>query len=1174
MGGYENFTRQLDLFLKRYYRNKAFKGTLLFLVLLIFLSLLLGGVQLFTFASSAARAFLFYSSLLVLSVAGICLIAYPLLQSRALLPRMSRMQAARYLSSRYPELDDKLYNVLELRAEIPEHSSAAFLLQAAIDQITSGFLSYRFEKAVDFRTTRPFLYLFGFFFSLFLFIAFFEPRVIRSTAQVVRYSEHYEQEFPFVISVANPSLRVPYQEDFRLQVNVEGTRLPQQIYLCQGQRRIPLVSKDPNTFEYLFRQVRRDETFFLKAGKYESPVYVLGVDYKPLLSSMKVVLRYPAYTKKGLQVQTNSLDLEVPYGTRLEWELRVEHARSLTAISFEDISPGIRSFLPVDTQQRPVFRFRKQAFSDFRYQIVPRSYSVTSSDTLAFSVKTVPDAYPRVEVRSFKDSLQPLRTFFQGRIFDDYGFHSLVFAIRCNNLQTGVSWNRYDTLQIDLSRNEQSFTYFLDLSAFPLSPGDEISYGFELSDNDPFFPYKKTYSPLETYRKLSQEEIRRDLERTGAGLDRNLSLSLDQNRLFGENLRKTVEEFLSRKELGWQERQTLQVLIDEQEKLRTTYDRLIGEMDKKRNLENEAGLQDPELMEKQEQLRELLEQLLDDETLEQLKELQQFIDRQEGQDKIMESLEKMKFGQQQSAKDLERNMNLYRQMEFEMRMDRLMRDSRDLLQKGLELKEDLSRQTDRGLENTGDSLVKENRQLSEDLRKLERDMETLGDLDSKLERPNGFSIPDSLLQSLRNSLQETEENLRNRDASRSRESHDQTQDGLQNLFQDLQMQEEQIGRQNAAEDAAFIRTLLKAVLRVSIEQEDLMTRLGKTKVNDPRYADLIRRQSALNLEIRYVSDSVRAISNRQPQVALATRKVLYSLESNSKESLEYLLGMNNVYHRRYSVANSWALTRQQYAMTALNDLALLLSESLEHLKKQMRMKGISSNSKGAKGEPQMSCPNPGEGGKQGEFPSLSVSNEGKKSSPTLSQLQEALNRQIEALKKLLEEQSRQNTGQARQENSSRRSGISGQTDGMQVGNEKVSEAFARAAARQEMIRRKLQEEIGRSKMQDPRSAGKYNSILGQMERTEKDLVNKILSDDLLFRQKQIETRLLEAENAELRREKDDKREAKQGRVFDPAFIDSLPAERKAKKSSEELLRQRVPSLRPFYYDKLQRYLFD
>jgi len=92
-----------------------------------------------------------------------------------------------------------------------------------------------------------------------------------------------------------------------------------------------------------------------------------------------------------------------------------------------------------------------------------------------------------------------------------------------------------------------------------------------------------------------------------------------------------------------------------------------------------------------------------------------------------------------------------------------------------------------------------------------------------------------------------------------------------------------------------------------------------------------------------------------------------------------------------------------------------------------------------------------------------------------------------------------------------------------------------------------------------------------MERTEQDLVNRVLDEQTFRRQEQILTRLLEAERAELTREQEERRrgtEAQQQRFEMP--LELLEYHKKRSQESE-LLQKFHPILRPFYQQRTQEY---
>lgn len=98
--------------------------------------------------------------------------------------------------------------------------------------------------------------------------------------------------------------------------------------------------------------------------------------------------------------------------------------------------------------------------------------------------------------------------------------------------------------------------------------------------------------------------------------------------------------------------------------------------------------------------------------------------------------------------------------------------------------------------------------------------------------------------------------------------------------------------------------------------------------------------------------------------------------------------------------------------------------------------------------------------------------------------------------------------------------------------------------------------------------------MNEMEKTETDLVNKILTGETLKRQQDILTRLLKSENAELEREKEKKRESIEAINQNYRNPDEFFQYKKLKSNEVELLRTIPPSLKPFYKNKVNAYFFN
>jgi hypothetical protein len=145
----------------------------------------------------------------------------------------------------------------------------------------------------------------------------------------------------------------------------------------------------------------------------------------------------------------------------------------------------------------------------------------------------------------------------------------------------------------------------------------------------------------------------------------------------------------------------------------------------------------------------------------------------------------------------------------------------------------------------------------------------------------------------------------------------------------------------------------------------------------------------------------------------------------------------------------------------------------------------------------------------------------------------------------------------------------GQGQGQGQGN--MSKEFAEMAQMQAQIRKAL-EEINQQENKDGKnSLGNLGQMAKQMEQTETQLVNKQLTSEMLMRQQEIMTKLLEAENAERERDEKKEYESKTAKEVERKIPPSIEAYLKAKQSETDLYKTVPPSLKPYYKTLAEKY---
>ena len=242
--------------------------------------------------------------------------------------------------------------------------------------------------------------------------------------------------------------------------------------------------------------------------------------------------------------------------------------------------------------------------------------------------------------------------------------------------------------------------------------------------------------------------------------------------------------------------------------------------------------------------------------------------------------------------------------------------------------------------------------------------------------------------------------------------------------------------------------------------------------------------------------------------------------------------------------------RMQTTMTSVNNLALLLNESLEQMQKQMKAK---QQQKGGSGK----CKKPGSG--QGAKPS------DKPSMQSMKKLQEQLNEQMKAMKEAMEKGQKPGEKPGDKKGQKPGMGQNGNSGMMMPGN---SEQLAKMAAQQEALRRQMQQMMDKLKNKGKNPGG---DIADLMEQTEKDLVNKHLTNETMKRQQDILSKLLESEKAEREREQDEQRKSNEAKNQVLSNPNQFLEYKRLKEKEMELLNTVPPSLTPYYKEKVNNY---
>ena len=757
--------------------------------------------------------------------------------------------------------------------------------------------------------------------------------------------------------------------------------------------------------------------------------------------------------------------------------------------------------------------FSQTAVSSTVYSLTTANKFIEVGDSMSYRIQVVPDVHPMISVEEEKDSASMLQMYFSGNVKDDYGFRRLTFNYRFSYHEDGSKESELHTLELPVTKENvtDEFYHSWDLRPLNIRPGDKISYFFEVWDNDGFNGSKSSTTGIREYAVPTDTELQDKLDQQNENIKDKLEQSIKDAKDLEKQLEEMRRQLLEKNEMNWQDKKKLEEMMKRQAELQKQVEEIQRENINKNQRDNEFNQPNEKLKEKQKQLEDLMQQVMTPELQKLMDEMRKLMEEL-NKDEIQKELDKMDLNNEDLEKELDRALEQFKQLEWEQKMEK----SIDKLQKLSEEQEKLSNESEKK-DSKSEELQKEQEKLNEKFDELKKEMDEADKLNEELENPNPMPDTDSQEKEIDQDQQKSSDDLDKNKKSSASKSQKSAAQKMKKMAESMALAMESGEEEQQEENIESLRALLENIITLSFDQELLMSKFTAIDQKDPYYKKLGHTQRKLKDDAKMVEDSLFALSKRVPQVSAAVNHEINLVNENMEKALA------GIPERRTPEIT----TSQQYVMTSFNNLALMLDEALKQMQQQ------SANSKPGKG----SCNKPGGSGSKP-----------KPSAGELKKMQENLAKQLDEMKK-----------QGKNKGESKGQG------------QESSQKLAEMAAKQAAIRKAVEEKAAELNQDGSGNGNELKEISKQMEELQRDIVNNQIDEESLRRQKDIEIRLLKAEEAERTREKDNERKSNESREHPTSNPMKYADYMKRKEQETELLKTVPPSLKPYYKEKVNSY---
>jgi hypothetical protein len=754
------------------------------------------------------------------------------------------------------------------------------------------------------------------------------------------------------------------------------------------------------------------------------------------------------------------------------------------------------------------FTHKKRFTKPDRYEIVLRNSKSQNKDRINYTVDVVKDQHPSIVVNNLQDSILYERVLLGGRVGDDYGVTQL--ALKYFVINDDGKEIKSATLAIPVSKDQvqQNFFYNWNVDSLTLLPGYKLEYFLQVWDNDGVNGRKSTKSAMYSFSMPTKTDMMNQIKSSQAQTENKIDQGVSKAKELQEQIEEATQKLKGKQNLNWQDKKMLEDIIQQKQSLDQVVEKLREENKLLDQKKDAFTEQDKRIKEKAEQIQKLMDELLDEETKRLFEELQKLLKENTDINDIQKLLNKLNQNTDNLEKELERTLELFKEIQFDFKFEQAINKLGDQIKKQENLLEK-TEQLEKDQKGRNDKSMEE--ALEKQSQELAKEQEELIN-DTK---ENQAEMEE---------LKELGEELHKGEAVPDQEETDE-------IMKDQKESQEQLEQNKPSKSKTPQKNSLQKMQQMQQQMQSSQSSMSMEM--DMENLESLRQIIHSLVKLSYDQESLmkqfNELTPNDPRFnSIAQKQLKLKDDSQVLEDSLLALGkrdpfMGSVITKEIGELNTHldktieannerrrpqASTEMQASMTAINNLALLLDDHFEMMMQMM-----------ANAKPGM--------GKQKQ----------KGQKPSLGQMQQKLNERIQQLKN---------------------SGKSGKS---------LSEELAEMAAEQERIRKALQEM--QEKMKDGTNPG--NNLPGKMEQTEMELVNKQLTDQLIKRQQEILTRLLETEKSIREQDLDDERKGETAKEYDKEIPKAFEEYLRLKEKEVELLKTVPPKLYPYYKKEVNEY---
>ena len=885
----------------------------------------------------------------LISFFSLCLI-YGIQYSRAIHGKIKRYNIEEISSALgqklYPNKKDKILNAFQIESKI-EKSESEDLAKSFIKNISYDLSDLNFFSV--FKNERLITAKQIFLTFLILIILIFSLRYENSKYAFIRLintNEKFLAPKPFALFNLTKNIHILGGEVAKISVYAENAS-PDTVLLRLTPTQKSIWARDSLQLEYfstadsngiynfnlpkLFQDYSYEAivnaSYFWQAWDHvSSGLDTIFVTDRPSFENFQIIITPPSYSKLPKRKQEGNLSVvEVLKGSRINIDLN-----SNRVLESANILVGGES-LKMDVKNKIASGYFDVLEENiFSVNLFDRR-GITNRDPIQYKIQIIPDQYPLLYVNQPKKDIEigtDQIIIINLELQDDFGFSNLQLAYEVHRpaylkAEPFVSMKQIDDLNKDTLIQE--IQTFWNIEELELMPQDEIHFHFELTDNDNISGPKKTISKKIIARVPSLADLYASTEISESSFIEDMKNELEEINDLKEDWEKLELEMVKSSELSWEQKQSIKSKLEQVKTKLKNLEKISKSIDSVTEQAEKHELFSSDLLDKFEELSELIRQIMPEDLLNNMDELNKALENMD-METLNDALNNLSENMQKMKDDLDRYLEVFKRLQAEQKMDELKNRVEKLLKKQETLSEDINQLHEDSNKSSTERLVQEEKRILEELDNIR----SLISETTEVTKPFSQKTSDRLeelkespvTEGSKSTLNETMKNLSNQNISKAQEMSGESMEYLQKMNQNIIDIHNEFQKETIDDMSKKFQVLMQDMLYLSSQEESLKSDVSSSSRNSPKLREFAYRQQLLQDQLQSITSKMIELSKETFSITPKMGRSIGKANSGMQTAKETLTERNI----------NKAKIAQENAMVGLNESVLELFQSIQKMK--------------------------------------------------------------------------------------------------------------------------------------------------------------------------------------------------------------------------------------------------